>query len=236
MKNPLTWSILLFLIAPVGACSGKMLLGVQPDELIDASLSEGDASGSTDPAAQGVGASGGASSTTPDAASIMGGSPGFGTDAATAGATSTAGAGNCEASCSTPAGAVHTFHSVGEVLAAVAGRWQICAGGLSAFPGAPADTIGVEFGPVSETIPSVAGSVGGNLYYLVQGDSGPVRGAGLDYQLVYRVFPNSTFDMRMYPTPNSVFGGDYRYSSCPKELQVSIGSSGNGEKALLLPL
>jgi hypothetical protein len=60
------------------------------------------------------------------------------------------------------------------------------------------------------------------MYYLVQGPSGPVRGAGFDYQLTYDVSPEGPgfFQLNMHPAPNSGFGGSFRYSPCPTEFEI----------------
>ena len=45
--------------------------------------------------------------------------------------------------------------------------------------------IGVEYGPASAEPTANGSTVGGNMYYLVAGPNGPVRGTGFDYQLTY---------------------------------------------------
>jgi hypothetical protein len=81
--------------------------------------------------------------------------------------------------------------------------------------------IGVEYGPASSTPTSVS-TAGGNMYYLVAGPSGPIRGNGFAYQLTYDISPEggSSFQLNMHPAPNSGFGGGVRYSPCPTELQL----------------
>jgi hypothetical protein len=141
----------------------------------------------------------------------------------------------CFASCCIPAGTVQPFSTVDEVYGAMVGRWQICAGGLTAaFPDAPADVIGVEYGPVPPASDASAATPTGNMYYLVQGPSGPVRGEGFAYQLTYDVSQEgpSSFQLNMHPTPNSGFGGSFRYSPCPTELSISGYPSGS---ATLVP-
>lgn len=125
----------------------------------------------------------------------------------------------CPSTCDMPAGTVYSFATAQGATASLAGLWQICAGGLDAFIGAPADTIGIEFGP-----PAPVGSAmvyGGNMYYLVQGSAGPVRGAGFDYQLTYDVAETGSFlQIDFHPTPNSGYGGSFRYSPCPREFEI----------------
>jgi hypothetical protein len=121
---------------------------------------------------------------------------------------------------------VQAFTSVDDIYAAMAGTWQICSGadGWRAA-GAPADVIGIEYGSAS-SVPTASGStVGGNMYYLVAGPSGPVRGSGFAYQLTYDISPEgpSSFQLNMHPAPNSGFAGSVRYSPCPAELQVEVG-------------
>jgi hypothetical protein len=149
----------------------------------------------------------------------------------------------CYATCSTPAGTVQLFASVADVYAALEGRWQICgSGAASTFPDLPADVIGVEYGPATVEAPdsSCGGFTGtgptcggGDMYYLVQSSSGPVRGTGFAYQLTYDVTPNGNyFQLNMHPMPNSGFGGSFEYSPCPTEFLIS-GDPGN---ATLVPL
>lgn len=140
--------------------------------------------------------------------------------------------GSCNATCSTAAGTVEAVSTPEQAYELLVGRWQVCEGGLSAFPGAPSNAIGIEYGPA--TIPG-----GGDMYYLVQGSSGPVRGQGFAYQLTYDVSSDGVLppgvtaavQLNMHPTPNSGFGGAVRYSPCPTELWVQ-GSPGG---ATLIP-
>jgi hypothetical protein len=156
------------------------------------------------------------------------GSVGFaGSSGSGSGGNSAAGSGGtqsdqCAATCSTPAGTVATLSRVEDVYAALEGRWGVCNRPWGF--GAPADVIGVEFGPAS-TAPTAGGStVGGDFYYLVSGPSGPERGRGFDYQLKYDVSPEgpSSFQLNIHPTPNSGFGGSVRSSPCPKELELNL--------------
>jgi len=133
--------------------------------------------------------------------------------------------GNCTttATCSTPAGPLYTFTSVSDVYSAMVGTWQICPGAGNIFATAPADTIGVEYGPASAQVTANGSTVGGNMYFLVQGPNGPVRGAGFDYQLTYDIPPvggPDFFQLYMHPDPMSGFVTALRYSPCPRELQI----------------
>ncbi len=126
--------------------------------------------------------------------------------------------GACGAVCSTPAGSVMPLTTIEDAYAAMEGTWDTCA----AWPEAPSDVIGVEFGPAS-TAPTDGGStVGGDMYYLVAGPSGPQRGSGFAYQLKYDISPEgpAAFQLNMHPAPNSGFGGAFRYSPCPREFEV----------------
>jgi hypothetical protein len=138
--------------------------------------------------------------------------------------------GACYAACGTPAGTVAKFASAKEVYDSLAGRWFFCPGGGRVYV-APADTVGVEYGPV--------GAKGGNMYYLVWGSSGLERGAGFDYQLTYDVSEwidgngNIAFQLNHHPAPNSGFGTIFRYSPCPVQWQMSHDTQG---KVILLPI
>jgi hypothetical protein len=156
------------------------------------------------------------------------------------GAAGDAGA-SCSATCTTPAGAVQPFTAVEEVYQALVGRWQVCGGGLGAFAGAPADVIGVEYGRPSLEASTSGDNGGGNMYYLVQGPTGPVRGQGFAYELTYDVSTAGLaspegmvlLQLYMHPTPNSGFGGSFRYSPCPTEFWVQGSSQVGG--AVLVP-
>jgi hypothetical protein len=140
------------------------------------------------------------------------------------------GTATCGATCSTPAGTVQAFTSVADIYAAMAGTWQICSGApLWTSVGAPADVIGVEYGPASSSLTANGTTVGGNMYYLVAGPSGPIRGSGFAYQLTYDISPEgpSSFQLNMHPAPNSGFPGSVRYSPCPTELQLLFLEGGD---------
>lgn len=142
----------------------------------------------------------------------------------------------CRATCKTPAGSIQTFASVDDVYAALAGRWSFCSGSASVFTTAPADAIGVEY----ERAFATSETLGANMYYLVAGPSGPVRGQGFDYQLTYDVSSSASasgpplLQLNMHPTPNSGFFGSFRYSPCPREFEITGGI--NGTKTILVPL
>ena len=142
----------------------------------------------------------------------------------------------CPATCETPAGTVFTFSSPEQATTALTGVWQICTGSGRTFPTAPADAIGIEYGPASPQATAYGSTIGGNMYYLVQGAAGPVRGAGFDYQLTYDVTPlgPGSFQLNMHPTPNSGFGGGFRYSPCPQEFEISGGSVSPADRAILV--
>ncbi len=183
------------------------------------------------------GASGGAVGTggTPDSSAGVvgtGGKPDSSGGAVGTGGTlvsSDGGESTCRATCSTPAGTVqNTFSSQEEVYSIFVGQWQLCPGGSAVFPGIPSDVIGIEY----DAPPDMSSN--GNMYYLVQGSSGPVRGVGFDYQLTYNLYPEggSAYQLDMYQSGG--FGTmEWRYSPCPKELQIPqmYGSA----KALLIP-
>jgi hypothetical protein len=124
-------------------------------------------------------------------------------------------------SCSAPAGTVEVLTSLPDVYAALEGEWQLCP---PTFPAAPANAIGIEFGPGSSALTAPDGSSAGGLaYFLVQGSNGPVRGAGFAYQLTYDVSPEggSDFQLNIHPAPNSGFGGSFRYSPSPRQFAIT---------------
>jgi hypothetical protein len=126
------------------------------------------------------------------------------------------------ATCSTAPGLVEPFSTIDRVYAWVGGKWLFCTG-QATWQTAPSDTIGVEFTPGSSTPTAGGSTAGGNMYYLVQGPSGPVRGAGFNYQLTYDVSPEGTgYQFNVHPAPNSGFWLRLKYSNCPRELSVMV--------------
>jgi hypothetical protein len=145
---------------------------------------------------------------------------------------------SCVATCCTPAGTIRPFTSAAEVYSAVFGRWQFCSG-LDNWHGigAPGDAIGVEFAafPIDITICKDGGTrcPSGDMYFLVQGPSGPVRGSGFAYQWTYDVSPEggsgSYYQFSMHPAPNGGQGSSLLYSPCPEEIEFAqLGYKGGG--------
>ncbi len=222
MPNISTYRWLTILIASIAGlvdCGNHVLIGDEPDGGVSANTGGtsgiGGSTSATGGLGNGLGGLGAGTSTTPGMQD----------------------AGNCISNCSTPAGTVQTFSSVSEVYSALVGLWQICPGSGNTYPGAPADTIGVEYGQASSQVTSNGSTVGGNMYYLVQGAAGPVRGSGFNYQLTYNVSPEGTnlFQLNMHPMPNAGFGGSFRYSPCPREFQIEGGSANPTSSATLVP-
>jgi hypothetical protein len=130
---------------------------------------------------------------------------------------------SCAATCATPAGTVTPLPTVGDVYSTFEGRWLICQG-LQGWQvvGAPSDVVGIEFGPGSSTPAANGTTEGGNMYYLVDVAGSVVRGAGSQYQLTYDVTPlGSSYQLNMHPAPHSGFGTSFRYSPCPRELELN---------------
>jgi hypothetical protein len=178
----------------------------------------------------GTGASSGASSS---------GTGSSGSGAATCTSPPANGDTSCYASCCTPAGTIEPFTTVDRVYAWVLGKWQFCSGldnwhGL----GAPADAIGIEFGPgSSQAAANGITTMGGDMYYLVQGPSGPVRGAGFAYQWTYDVSAESSgqaYQFNMHPAPNGGWGTTLKYSPCPTELDITSLGYNNGGNLVAL--
>jgi hypothetical protein len=89
--------------------------------------------------------------------------------------------------------------------------------------------VGIEFGSASSAPTDNGSTAGGNMYYLVQQAGKLVRGAGFAYQLTYDVTPEgSSYQLNMHPAPNSGFGTSFRYSPCPRELEINgVGGPGS---------
>jgi hypothetical protein len=127
------------------------------------------------------------------------------------------------ATCSTPPGLVEPFSTIDRVYAWVTGKWLFCTGRANWQGAAPSDAIGVEFTPGSSAPTARGSTVGGNMYYLVQGPSGPVRGSGCNYQLTYDISPEGTsYQFNVHPDPNSGFVLRLKYSACPRELDAFV--------------
>ncbi|HEX4447143.1 MAG TPA: hypothetical protein VH044_10420 [Polyangiaceae bacterium] len=128
--------------------------------------------------------------------------------------------------------------------AAIAGRWQFCSQqNLKNTFGAPPDSVGIEFvltdpgdASCSEAASGACGR--GNVYYLVQGPSGPVRGAGFDYQLTFNAFPiaggvgGPTYQLDL--TTTGSYLTNIRYSPCPTE--IAMTGYGVDTPVILVPL
>lgn len=142
--------------------------------------------------------------------------------------------GSCCATCETPAGTIEQVTSQQQAYGMIEGRWLICAdsgdAGLSAFimAGAPSDTVGLEFGPATIVDAScgatgTVGCGGGNLYYLVNGPNGPVRGTGFAYQGTYNIDTGEdAFQLNLHDAPNEGYPTHIIYSPCPTELELEF--------------
>ena len=145
----------------------------------------------------------------------------------------------CPASCGDAAGTVQPTTGVEQFYARILGRWLICGDKGGAYPG-PADVIGVEYAAPTQQDTVLGRIWRGNMYYLVDGQDGPERGQGFDYQLTYDVSPQDPAEgapsqLNMHPTPNSGFGGAFLYSPCPREWSMSGGSAAPDSGAVLVP-
>jgi hypothetical protein len=88
----------------------------------------------------------------------------------------------------------------------------------------PRDAIGIEL--EMTTVVSDKASKG-NLYFLVAGADGPIRGNGANYQSAYDLFlpePSTRVMILMKNPPTS--GGSIRYSQCPRLMEMSGSSPG----------
>ena len=199
----------LFSIA-LAACAGKAEVSEPPGGKAEVTGSPGAVAGSTSQDNSASVAVGGGLTAPGDSSvgsSELGGAAECGEPAAT---------------CSTPPGLVEPFSTIDRVYTWVTGKWLFCTG-QETWQTAPADAIGIEFTPGSSA-PTPAGStVGGNMYYLVKGPSGPVRGAGFNYQFTYDISPEDTgYQFNVHPAPNSGFWLRLKYSACPRELDTVV--------------
>jgi hypothetical protein len=144
------------------------------------------------------------------------GTGGGGGSGATGGSTG-GGPVTCPATCSSTAGSLFYFSSLVQTNDGLVGRWQICTDPGNAFATKPADAIGVEF--VSLTVINDKVSRG-DVYYLVKGPGGAIRGVGSSYQVTYSIL----FDGIAEIFVNAGSGYFARYSPCPEQIELTTGS------------
>jgi hypothetical protein len=110
----------------------------------------------------------------------------------------------------------------------VAGRWAACAGveNLHGFGTNPADTVGLEFGPATTCGAGGSPCLGGDLYLLVQGPTGLVRGQGPDYHIYYSCSDGYFVWLEM-PT-NGSWSTAMSASRNPRVLDIQSSGYNNG--------
>jgi hypothetical protein len=199
------WRFAPILLATTVACTG---CGGRLEP--EAPRGSGGNNGGTGGTATGGGVGGGATGGT----ETGGGGVGGATGGSTGGGPIT-----CPATCSSTAGSLFYFSSLVQTSDALVGRWQICTDAGKAFATKPADAIGVEF--VSPTVINDKISHG-DVYYLVAGPGGAIRGEGSSYQTTYTVFFDG-FAQVLMSSGNGYFA---RYSPCPEQIELTAGSGG----------
>jgi len=165
LRGPLPFALASVLLILAASCGGR-------------ALPEGDAGAVTMPS----GSSGGAQ----DSSGSSGGS-------SSSGDADGDGDGGVSFDAGCPGGTFSGVIDLYTCASDVAGRWAGCAGSsaetLHRFGNSPADTVGLEFGPATMSGGGCSASSstceGGNLYFLVQGPTGLVRGEGSEYQASY---------------------------------------------------
>jgi hypothetical protein len=132
----------------------------------------------------------------------------------------------CAATCSTAPGTIALYPSDAELWAGIVGVWKICSRAHPLFIDAPADTIGAEFAPPSDV--GFSDPVG-NLFFLTNGPTGPVRGAGFEYQQMYQISDGVLYCHDSY---NSGYDFGLKYSPCPRVWELARW--GNSDNASML--
>jgi hypothetical protein len=128
----------------------------------------------------------------------------------------------CEGDCATAFDPGQSPGPIDETYAALLGRWQFCSGGHEWLTWAPADTVGVEFGPANGPGDALHSSASGDAYFLVAGpDGAAVRGSGARYHLRYGVVGPPT-QVMMMRDDGGFFWGFPRYSACPRQLELQL--------------
>jgi hypothetical protein len=139
-----------------------------------------------------------------------------------------------------PPSSLITPDSASELASAVQGTWQLCTGleTLQALIGAD-DIVGMWFGPVTSDGYACTGSpepcLGGDLFYLVQGASGLVRGSGFAYQSTYQITTDGpSVHLGVVDGSGGRWGTSARYSTDPHELVIAnIGATTSGGSTMI---
>jgi hypothetical protein len=121
----------------------------------------------------------------------------------------------CAATCKTPLGTFLDQPADADLWAGIVGVWRICSGNPAIFVEAPGDAIGVEFAP---PLTDGASPLEGNLFFLTSGPSGPVRGAGFEYQQIYQISDGVLY---CHASFNSGYDFQIHYSPCPRQWQIA---------------
>ena len=132
----------------------------------------------------------------------------------------------CAATCKTAPGTFDSQPSDDELWGGIVGVWRICSGNPAIFVGAPPDAIGVEFAPPES---DAVGDLSGNLFFLISGSGGPLRGPGFEYQQIYDIVQGTLY---CHGTYNSGYSFAIKYSPCPREW--SLATWGNPDSSSTL--
>lgn len=125
--------------------------------------------------------------------------------------------------CATPLGPLHAYTSIADVEARIAGRWQVCTGGISS----PADTKGLEIAQR-------------RAYFLVQGASGLERKASWDYERSVSIIDATSMNgPGSYQINLSDGGGTNMYftriTEAGDRLELDEGTSGKKVSLVRIP-
>lgn len=128
----------------------------------------------------------------------------------------------CAATCGTAGAGIIGISSVFDAAAAAEGRWRICSDLERWRPlGAPGNVVGIEIARSSVRSAEEPRIVDGNLYFLVDGPDGPVRGTGFAYRSTYSVEQTapSAFELTFH-VPSGDIVGVFGRTPCPSTLEL----------------
>jgi hypothetical protein len=129
--------------------------------------------------------------------------------------------------------------TIDRAKSAVLGAWRICTGldNVRALTSAN-DIVGMEFGPAAPGggyCGDSSSCQGGDLHYLVEGASGPVRGEGSAYLAKYELAESVAGLALTLSDPRSAWTTPILYTSAPRELSIttSLGADGGATMTAL---
>ncbi len=215
---------MISLLLASAACGG--LTAAPPTRAADAGPPTSAGAGTSPTGSAGAGAGGGSTGT---------GSGGVSADASSQGGASTGGqdaGGSPPSVFPCPDATLEPIVDPSVGAAFVAGRWGACAGveNLHGFGSNPSDVVGLDFGGATPGGGGCAtrACLGGDLYLLVQGATGLVRGPGAPYHIYYEL--SGTELGLVDGSKSGSWTTAYSGSTSPRELDIQSTGYNTGTK------